>query len=432
METITLKVADVVHDRKDIYPRHEIDPSLVGRYAADLDVLPPIEVNQHGHLIDGKHRLLAHQKEGAESIAAFITQTASDTETLELAIRRNSAHGYQLTNEDKQRMARRLYQAKSDKERKGYKDDLARILSVSAKSIQRWVSQIDKDAETERRETAHRLWMSCHTQQEIADAVGVEQRTISNWIEDDFRNLGQLSKISKTAAEFGDADFQPKLYNIWSAGKLSNDVRHPGNSDQMILENLLYAYTEPFDAVIDPFAGGGATIDVCKKRSRRYFVSDLTPIVERAEEIRQHDITAGVLKPPQWRDVSLVYLDPPYWLQAKGMYGDSPSNLANMDADAFHSTLAGVVKEYASHLRQGGRIAMLMQPTQWRAPNRVEVDHIIEIIAAVRALGGKAVYRRRISVPYSTEQANAQMVEWAKENKDWLGLNRELIIWEVA
>ncbi len=30
-----------------------------------------------------------------------------------------------------------------------------------------------------------------------------------------------------------------------------------------IVENLLYAYTEPFDVVVDPFAGGGSTIDIC-------------------------------------------------------------------------------------------------------------------------------------------------------------------------
>ena len=32
-----------------------------------------------------------------------------------------------------------------------------------------------------------------------------------------------------------------------------------------------------FDIVLDPFAGGGATIDVCKKRLRRYCVSDRKP-----------------------------------------------------------------------------------------------------------------------------------------------------------
>ena len=62
------------------------------------------------------------------------------------------------------------------------------------------------------------------------------------------------------------------------------------------MDNLLYLYTEPFDIVVDPFAGGGSTIDVCKKRFRRYFVTDRKPIVEREKEIRTHDMTDGLPK----------------------------------------------------------------------------------------------------------------------------------------
>jgi hypothetical protein len=57
---------------------------------------------------------------------------------------------------------------------------------------------------------------------------------------------------------------------------------------------LLYLYTSPFDVIVDPFAGGGSTIDICKKRLRRYFVSDRKPIVEREKEIRTHDLTSGL------------------------------------------------------------------------------------------------------------------------------------------
>ena len=37
----------------------------------------------------------------------------------------------------------------------------------------------------------------------------------------------------------------------------SNDFGHFGNTESTWLDNLLYLYTEPFDVVIDPFAGGG-------------------------------------------------------------------------------------------------------------------------------------------------------------------------------
>ena len=59
------------------------------------------------------------------------------------------------------------------------------------------------------------------------------------------------------------------------------------------VDNLLYFYTQPFEIVVDPFAGSGSTIDVCQKRLRRYWVSDRKPIPERAHEIRLWDMTEG-------------------------------------------------------------------------------------------------------------------------------------------
>ena len=38
----------------------------------------------------------------------------------------------------------------------------------------------------------------------------------------------------------------------------------------------------------------------------------------------------------------------------------------------------------------------------------------------------------RFSVPYESQQCNAQMVEWAKANKRCLVLSREIIVWKVT
>ncbi len=55
-------------------------------------------------------------------------------------------------------------------------------------------------------------------------------------------------------------DFTPQIYNIWSFAKNENETKHFGQIPYQIVENLLYAYTEPFDVVFDPF-GGGITIN---------------------------------------------------------------------------------------------------------------------------------------------------------------------------
>ena len=123
-----MKVSDVVF-REDLYPRIETSAVTVQKYAEDLDVLPPIEVNQHNELIDGWHRWTAHKKAKAEEIKAIVTQTKSEAEFLELTIECNAAHGLQMSQADKQNMARRIYGATPDKERDAKKKQLAKLKS---------------------------------------------------------------------------------------------------------------------------------------------------------------------------------------------------------------------------------------------------------------------------------------------------------------
>ena len=56
----------------------------VQKYAEDLSVLPPIEINQRNELIDGWHRWTAHKKLDATAIRVTVTQTTSDLHLLEL------------------------------------------------------------------------------------------------------------------------------------------------------------------------------------------------------------------------------------------------------------------------------------------------------------------------------------------------------------
>ena len=44
-----------------------------------------------------------------------------------------------------------------------------------------------------RRERAFRLWLSCHTQQEIADALNIARRTIADMTEE-FGEIGQMAE----------------------------------------------------------------------------------------------------------------------------------------------------------------------------------------------------------------------------------------------
>jgi predicted transcriptional regulator len=426
MSVIELPVDEIIF-RDDLYPRIEADTATIQRYAADLSVLPPIEVNQKNELIDGYHRWTAHRKEKALTIQAYVTNTASDIELLALATERNAAHGLQLSQADKKKTAVRLYAAGTGIN----KTEIARILSVSDRTISSYLSDIDAQLREERETTLRAMWLACYTQEEIAEAIGLDQSFVSKQTKE-LCQTENFPKSIKLSAEYGESDWMPPLYNHWRYGKLSNNTNHFGNTEQSIVDNLLYLYTQPFDIVVDPFAGGGSTIDVCKHRLRRYYVSDRLPIVERTD-IRQYDILDGVLPlNNRWSDVSLVYLDPPYWRQAAGQYSNDENDLANMSLEDFYSVLVQFIEQCASRMKTGTHIALIIQPTQWLADNRLfPVDHVFDLVSLLSSCKNLA-YKQRVICPYSTEQYNAQQVKWAKENKEVLTLNRELIIWEVV
>ncbi len=418
----TRKLIEIIF-REDLYPRIKADPAKIQEYAKNIDILPPIEINQNNELIDGYHRWTAHRKMEYPEIAVFVTRTTSDAELLELAIQRNATHGYQLSNKDKQEMARKLYLS----DRKKYdKDIIKKLLSVSYDSVNDWLSDIDRAEREKRKQLIHELYLACYTNAEIAEILELKSGQVVKTTLSDF--FGEIQKNPKV--NYFDEDWKPPLYNVWRFNKLSNDIAHFGNSEQSILDNLLYLYTLPLDIVLDPFAGGGSTIDICKNRMRRYWVSDRKPIVEREKEIRQMDICLEL--PPlhnRWSDVSLTYLDPPYWKQAVGQYSEDAEDMANMPLEEFTEKTISVVKRI-SEKQSRGAIAMLMQPTQWNAPGRQFTDHIFAILQGV---GNKRLtLENRVSCPYTSEQANAQMVDWAKENKKLLVISRELIIWKLA
>ena len=426
---VEIPVSSIVF-REDSYPRIKTSAETVQKYAEDLSVLPPIEVNQRNELIDGWHRWTAHKKVGAENIRAVITETASDTHLLELAIERNASHGLQLSQEDKRDMARRIYHATAERDRDGKKKELSRILSVGLSTVHLWLSRIDKDTKDGRDKRIFESWLACQSDEEIAEREGLTRRAVEPILAD-FLDLEKLPKSLRTAADHADEAFQPPFYNIWKQQEKTAGSSHFGNSEARWVDNLLYLYTKPFDVVVDPFAGGGSTIELCKKRLRRYWVSDRKPIVEREKEIRKHDLTESLPRLP-WKDISLVYLDPPYWVQAQGKYSEDPSDLANMSLEAFNAALADVIKGFASKMKTSAReasayIALIIQPTQWKAPDRQFTDHVGDMLRAV-----KLPVDMRFSVPYESQQCTAQMVEWAKENRRCLVLTREIVVWRVV
>lgn len=75
-------------------------------------------------------------------------------------------------------MARKIYAATPMAEQGDKKKTLAKILSVDISTVQKWLSRADKDNKEKRDAEVFSLWLACHTQHVIADAVGMKQAGI--------------------------------------------------------------------------------------------------------------------------------------------------------------------------------------------------------------------------------------------------------------
>ncbi len=425
-KTENRKVSEIVW-REDLYPRFEPDASVIQKYAEDIDRYPPVEINQNNELIDGYHRWTAYKKAEVEIIKVTVTRTDSDRHFARLAMSRNAQHGLCISNAEKKDWLLTWYVGESNDE----KQTLANDMGVSLRTVKRWTARKDKDLKAKRKRKAFDLWLGCETVEDIGNTLGVTHTTAENYIEE----LQKNDKWHKFAIfpDYGrDPDWKPPLYNVWKQQEKSGKLVHYGNSEASFLDRLLYQYTEMFDIVLDPFAGSGTTIDVCKKRLRRYWVCDRKPIVEREREIRQQDIMDG---PPllhtRWGQVALLFLDPPYWKQAENEYSEDSEDLANMELGKFYEVLTGFVSACANKMHAGSHVAMLMQPTQWRAPDRRTIDHVFDIRAKLLR-SKKLRFVQTIQCPYESQQANAQQVEWAKEERKLLEIGRTITVWEVT
>jgi len=399
---------DQVIFRDDLYPRFEPNQAAIQKYANSIEFLPPIKVNQSNILIDGFHRWKAHQLAGETEIRADVVETKSEKELKRLAYHLNSIHGLQLTTDEKQRYAQEMIGEMSVAE-------LAAILSISESTIKNWTSSQRKAIEDETNRRIIDLYLQCYTQEQIAEIVGVDRSAITRKIENFVQN-GSFVEMHKT--------FQPLLYNIWNLQKQDNAVdSHFGSFPQLFMENLLWYHTQPFDIVFDPFAGGGTTVDACRKLYRRYWCSDRIVKPGREKHIHQHDIASGL--PEAMPKPKFVFLDPPYWKQAEGMYSKDAEDLGNMDLEKFNASMQALIGELCKWKIES--IAIVIQPTQYKN-NMVLVDHIFDF--AEMFTDNYSITMRYI-LPYSTQQYNAQMVDRAKAENKCLALNRDLVVWKL-
>ena len=412
-----VNIADIEVDRT-VYPRDSHDNESVSRYRMALDRLPSIKVNQDLVLIDGYHRLLAYQVEGKQQIPADILEVSRDQILVE-AIRLNATHGKQLSAAEKRRHARTLWEQRaSGPSDTDARDWIADLLSISTDKVYDATKDLRKKQKEGQQQDAWNMWLACLSQHQIADVLGVTQQTISGWV---LQKLGNCQ------------DFVPDslhLYDLWNFSTCDERYGvsgYPGQIPGQIVENVLHYYTGPGDVVLDPMAGGGTTIDVCKAMARRYLAFDVQPI---RDDIGKHDITMG---PPPLPDtvtanggVKLVFVDPPYWTMKDADY--SADSVSTKTLPEFNEWITQLAHISFDLLAPGGVLAFLIQnQTEKDVPAGLGyIDHVFE--AYNRLLGVGFLPERRVACPQSTQTFVPQQVEKAKETKHLMGLVRDLLV----
>jgi DNA modification methylase len=396
---------------KELYPRLKEDDAAIERYRAAIEKLPPIVVARGGILVDGFHRWQAFKRENRTEVPFVDLGNLSDAQIIRESIERNAKHGQQLSAADKKNLAGQLWWSFASMPNGERTSEIAELLSVSTDSVERWTKEARQQEKDALKAKAYDLWLDCMSYREIGEALGVDDKTVAAWT------------AEKTAAAGNSAPpVSQQHFDIWSFTKANGESSYFGRMPPQVVENLLWLYTEPGDVVVDPFAGGGTTINVAKDMGRRVFASDRKPSTPMLP-IHEHDITTG-WNPDAPKKAKLILLDPPYWQQAEGRYSDSPDDLGNMSLAAFYDAWAKVVTACAERLEPGGVLAYIISPTQ--AENGDVVDHATDMLRACWAAGLNV--KRRIIVPYQTQQATGQQVTWARENKRLLKLYRDLVV----
>jgi len=136
-------------------------------------------------------------------------------------------------------------------------------------------------------------------------------------------------------------------------GAPKGDPRFEGATPAYVIWNLLERYTREGDLVVDPFAGGGTTLDIAREGKRRALGYDVHPT-------REDIFRADARKLPLEADkADFVFMDPPYSTHLD--YGDDPRDIGKLDAlagDEYYRAMDGVFAEVQRVLRDRRYLAI--------------------------------------------------------------------------
>jgi ParB family transcriptional regulator, chromosome partitioning protein len=150
------------------------------------------------------------------------------------------------------------------------------------------------------------------------------------------------------------ANFRPTPYDVWLfRHDQAFGIPYPGAIPPGIVAHALYYYTKPGNLVVDPMAGGGTTLDVCRSMNRRCLAYDIAP---SRPDIFLNDIRQGF--PLESAGCDLIFCDPPYHTMLAGRY--CQKGIASSPLDGWLAFLLELAHSALATLRPGGYLALLL------------------------------------------------------------------------
>lgn len=168
-----------------IYPRAEWSQATVNRYAEAIeagDEFPPIVLERSGsRLLDGLHRLKAHSQALRTEIAASYVDVPEGMPLKLYAAGLSAKHGDRIGHDDLRLVAREVAEANPDFDL----TTIAKTLGVTRQTVSKWVGDIVEHRRMIRRVRTFLLREIGWSTRQIADALRVSQKTVSNDVNDD-------------------------------------------------------------------------------------------------------------------------------------------------------------------------------------------------------------------------------------------------------
>ncbi len=143
-----------------------------------------------------------------------------------------------------------------------------------------------------------------------------------------------------------------------------------GATPSWVIWQVLQRYTRPKDRVLDPMAGSGTTLDVCKDLGREGLGYDLVPSHPFVRPADARALPLGDVS------VDFVFMDPPYSTHVD--YSDDPRCIGKLDAGgpdegrAYYAALEQAIGEAHRILRPQRYFALYVSDS-WRKRDKEDV-----------------------------------------------------------